>query len=72
MSLLHTGEMAVCVPSTHSLTDSFIKLMGIGLSLFEPEDLGKVQKFCLCMLIECNELTVNMQIEIYNVRRKME
>ena len=60
------------MPSARSLADSFIKLMCAGLFLFEPEDPGKVQKFHLCMLIAYNELTVNMQIEIYNVRRKME
>ena len=49
--------------------DSFIELMFIGLPV-EPEELGKVQKFCFCMLMDYNELIVNIQIEIDSIRKR--
>lgn len=36
--------------------------------LTEPEELGKVQKPCLYLLMDYNELTVNTQIEIHSIR----
>lgn len=53
----------------HSLTDSF-ELVCIGLPLAELEELGKVQKFCLFMLVDYDELIVNIQIEIYSITKR--
>lgn len=62
-----------CLCAIHPFIDQLIHQANVYWTFsIWARDPGEVQKFCLCMLIEYNELTVNMQIEIYNVRRKME
>lgn len=49
--------------------DSFIDLIIPGHLLIEPEELGKVQKFYLYMLMDYDKLTVNTEVEIYSIER---